>query len=292
MFNRHALSTLFSAAAVVVIATGSVATAAPILEYKFETLASTGGDVTPVVLFGATQSAAGTGVTGGLGLPESSIDRAYSSTGGSQRASHAADNDNIDGLVSFTISGWYKTGGLTGRIMHNPNEQEIIPGTSTLTLSVNSSNAGVSAASYPQNNQWAFFAITYDGTATLNNVKYYLGFRTDAEATAAGASSAAVSLLTTATRNSGTTNNGTGALIIGNRNNAGAFDRAFVGLLDNFRIDGTKTIGDTGGALTATALESRRLSDVSAVPEPTGLAMVAAASGLLAMRRRRHFATR
>jgi hypothetical protein len=281
----YRLLALTSCAAPAAILTASVASAAPILEYQFETLASTGTDTTPVTLLsGAAQSAAGTGVTGGLGLPMSPTDRAFSGTTGSSRAAQSADNDSIDGLVSFTLSGWYKTSALGGRFLHNPSDFELIPGAGSLTLSVDSANASAGGA-FPQNNEWSFFAITYDGTQTAGNVKYYAGYRTDAEAQAAGAASAGVQLVATASRNAGPTNDNTGALLIGNRNNAGAFDRAYVGLLDNLRIDGSKAAGDAGGALTLAELDARRLGDVTVVPEPVGLPAVAVASGLLAARR-------
>lgn len=276
-----------SLAFVAFVVVASPLAAAPILEYTFETNASTGTDTTAISYFnGAGASAPGAGVTGGLGLASSATDRAYSSgTQGGAHARHTADNNNIDALASFTISGWYRVATAPGgRIVQNFDGMELIGG-ANLTMNVDAVNAASTGNTYAAADTWVFFAIAYDGTQTANNLKFYRGFRNDAEAQAVGAAGAALTLVTTVTNNRGTTNDNSGPLAIGNR--LGGFggvstpDRPFQGLLDNLRIHGSKT--DASGALASADLESLRANDV---PEPAAIALLGLGALLMLPRRR------
>ncbi|MDB5296172.1 MAG: anchor protein [Phycisphaerales bacterium] len=284
-------------AAAVGIMAGAAA-AAPIVEYRFDASdgstpplsASTGTDATPIrIQSPAVVGAAGSGVSGQVG------DRAFANatvtgsspvTGG--RADHAADDNAIDALASFTISVWLRSPTAvalsSGRIMENVSGTagQLIQFSSVgnVQLQVNGNAAGNLADSgnfYSATQTWMFFAVTYDGTATANNVKFYRGFRNAAEA---GGGSPSVALVNTLSINQGAVGSENVALNVFNRS---ANDRTLVATADNFRIDGTQTAGNAAGALTLAQLEAYRAADV--VPEPAvGGALATAAVGLLARR--------
>ena len=234
-------------------ATGSAAGTAPAL-----------GIVSPAVI-----GANGTGVSGVASdralnnAAATSMGGTVNSSGG--RGTHAADFDTIDGLLKFTVSGWFKTdstatlggnailvanrSGVAGFDLHgDPN----VPG--NLILAVD--NGSNSSAGFGTTQQWVNFAVTYDGTILQPgpNVFFY-----------AGGINAPLTLV-----GSGTNTNGAGndpasdetmPLSIGSRVLFGTTDAdPFDGLLDNIRIwDDVQPLAN---------LQSLRLSDVGAVPEP------------------------
>src|SRR5206468_1225590 len=101
-------------------------------------------DATPVQLNGAGLGPDGSGVSGHSG------DRAFvnvlvGTTGG--RANHAADDNAIDTLTSFTVSGWLKSNGTSalssGRIMENASGVLILfTGAGTYQVQVDGNTAG------------------------------------------------------------------------------------------------------------------------------------------------------
>mgnify|MGYP005845027811 CR=1 FL=1 len=279
------------------------AAAAPILEYRFDgtgtSAASTGTNTTPLLFLNAAGVAAdlhgapGSGVTGGLGLATSATDRAFDNsaatamgnigTGG--LATHAADLDAIDGFTSFTLSGWFRTAGTApyngfARLFVNRNATN---GFHLLAGDVGGemrpavdANEAADVAGWADTQTWVFFAMTYNGTLTSNNVNLYKGYRNSAEA----GGSPNVSLVSTITINSGPVGNDTAVLQVGNRT---ARDRPFDGFLDNFRIHGTQTANDASGALTLAQLEAIRFADMNPIPEasPAWLLTLAAAAALM-----------
>lgn len=231
-----------SSFAALAIATAT-ASAAPILEYKFENMASTGSNSTAIrfttnnsitPILGTLSS----GVTGDLtGSPTFGNDRAYDNSavtsttaisGRAETTNLAAngpqDVDDIDGLRSFTVSMWFKAQQSGGRLA-NDDSFELL------------SNGGINGAAanptqFADLNKWYFYAITYDGDLASNNVKIYRGFR---NATEAGGAAEVTNVFTTNISGGGTRPTGTFALLIGNRH-AGGSDRPFDGWIDNFRI--------------------------------------------------------
>jgi hypothetical protein len=257
---------------------GAPAFGQTILFYDFNetgtTAASQGSSPTAVTMrndAGAAtdlHSADAGGVSGNAG------DRSFQNTVPSDHGSAAsaatnsskadqADNDAIDALTSFTVSGWVKTenwsalSGKTPRIAFNHdgtangfNVQFLSGSPGDLKLEVDSlttpspveASSGTSGL-YSAKSTWIFFAVRYDGTQTTGNVDFYRGFRNDAEAAAAGAGSAAVQLVasaglgcTTCTLNRGPVNQEAVGLEIGNRTEAGVTNRPFDGFIDNLRI--------------------------------------------------------
>jgi hypothetical protein len=186
--------------------------------------------------------------------------------------------DGIDNLASFTLQGWFKTVpgqtlGEFARLIDNHNDQvspqggfELYGGRNVngpvdpgkLTLLLDGSELSTTSASYQEQNTWVFFGVSYDGTLTSNNVKFYKGTTTSS-----------VVLIDTLTLNKGTVNNEPTGLGIGNRDRRPSIpnqirDRPFDGFLDNMRIFGTPT--GKGGVLSLSELEALRVRDVSNLP--------------------------
>lgn len=198
-------------------------------------------------------------------------DRSFQNTAPSDHGSAASaatngfradqlDDAAVDGLTSFTISGWFRTedwtalDGKTPRLVENHdgsngfNLQFLSGSAGDLKLEVDSTStpSPTEASSgtgglYAGKHTWIFFAVRYDGTASVDNVSFYRGFRNDVEAAELGAASAAVELVaagslgcTTCTLDRGAVNDDTAGLVVGNRN---ALARPFDGFLDDIRID-------------------------------------------------------
>jgi hypothetical protein len=240
----------------------------PLAEYKFNETGtsanSTGTDTTALQLFNAVgtatdlHSADATGITG---LPG---DRALDLTAATGMGSgytgpyskHGADDDNLDTLKSFTVTGWLKTAGSASITSgaHLVRQEAAVNGpgffvvsdslAGRLVCNVDSTSASC-PVTYGGTQQWVFFAVTYDGTQTANNVKFYVGSPTSA-----------TTLAYTNTIDRGTVDENTAPLYVGNSPSA---DRPFDGLLDNIRIFGSKT--DATGALTQTQVETVRAGD-------------------------------
>lgn len=262
------------------IAGGTLAGSAPTL-----TLQVNGG--TPTDL----HSASGTGVSGLPGDRAFNNSASVSMGGNGGRAIHASDFDGIDGLASYTWSGWFN---VATQVTNNARFMEsrstgqgwllFATGASGLmNLQLNGVSAAVSTAGYGLNaNQWVFFAVTYDGTLASNNVNFYKGTT----------STPVVQIGSTVSLNGGTVINDSAALVIGNSTSTGSplgFNRAFDGFLDNMRIHGA---ADNSGVLSLGDLEALRAADV--IPEPStvslGLAGMLALSALAWRRKARQAA--
>jgi len=271
------------------------ATAQTILHYDFNetgtTAASQGSNATPVTMRNDAGTATDLHSAEARGVSGQAGDRSFQNTAVSDHGSAAnaatngfradqADNDPIDGLTSFTISGWFKTdnwstlSGKTPRLVENHdgsngfNLQFDTDSDGDLKLEIDSeaseSNSGTSGL-YGAKNTWVFFAVRYDGTSSSNNVQYYRGFRNDAEAAAAGASSAAVQLVAgncaSCTLDRGPVNPDTAGLVIGNRDE---LSRPYDGFIDDIRID--------SGLTALSTLETYRSGALA--PDPITVAYV------------------
>ena len=276
------------------------ALAQTVLYYDFNetgtTAASQGSSTTAVTLRNDAGTATDLHSSDARGVSELPGDRSYQNTGPNLHGSLAsaatngfradqADNNAIDALTSFTISGWVKTenwntlNAATPRIVFNHdgsangfNLQFYSGSQGDLKLEVDSTAApevySGTTGLYSAKNTWIFFAVRYDGNSTSGNVDFYRGFRNDAEAVAAGAGSAAVQVVasaglgcTTCTLNRGPVNQEAIGLVIGNRTGG---DRPYDGFIDNIRID--------SGLTPLATLEAYRNAAVA--PDPVAISYV------------------
>jgi len=111
-------------------------------------------------------------------------------------------------------------------------------------------------------NKWFDWAFTYDGTQTTNNLKLYMGTKTDA-----------MQLVGTMNSGLGTLASGGNGFALNDNGNGGP--GTFKGLQDNLRID--------SAVLSMGELEAQRQAD--AVPEPATLSLLF--MGALALMKRR-----
>lgn len=241
-----------------------------VVEYRFNatgtTTPSTGWDPTTVVFKDGNgnvvdlHGVAGSGVSG-LAADLAFDNRASDQAGFGGRAEQTVDDDNVDAFTSVTFQGWMRSNdppsvtGNLGRLFDKADgfagggghEVDWNAGVIHMSMIGQTSNAEVySPASYFSANQWIFFALTYDGSATTNNVRFYRG-----------TTSTSVQLVATASMNGGTAKNATQTMSLGNGSNG---VRAFDGLLDNMRMFAAPA--GNGGVLTQSQLESLRLADV------------------------------
>jgi len=232
-------------------------------------------------------SPAGSGVTEGLGLPESARDRAFDNraagvggTGFDGRGSYADQphNADLDDLKSFTLCTWYKapsplgftavgtlfstmtdvagadTSGVALALVSGPGAD----GLCSAELRVNFSSRSTTGRPFPTTaGKWVFIAVTYDGTASTDNVKLYRGYRSQDEA---GTQSPIVTLVGTLTIDQGSVAPSSTRFHLGNRILGSRW--RFDGYLDNARVYGSKT--DASGVLDAEDLDEIRKSDLSA----------------------------
>lgn len=281
-----------------------------LLEYRFNetgTTANAGGSLSgtaPQLTMQTTTTVGGTNAPGtptdlhsanGGGVSGTTGDRAFdntitTSTGSGGRAVHGttgtnvSDFDGIDGLQSFTLQGWFNaSAGAGGRIMENRASNagwQLLYSGGALSFEVDAATGASSARSLIEFNTtdtWIFFAVTYDGSLTANNVNFYKG-TLDSPVALVGS---------TLSLNQGAATNEGSRLILGNGASAGnGFERGFDALLDNVRIYGAAS-GNTG-ALNQASLEQIRSFD--AVPEPSSwtalMGGVAMLTGLCRIRRR------
>ena len=238
--------------------------------------------VANIVGAGASRGGPGSGVSG------LDFDRAFDNSGpssiiGGGRAQNPGDYDQIDGLTSFTVAGWFRLpedadsigaqAGLVNNITTQVNRPTggfgVTGGTvrdsGTLRLLVNAQTPNVESdpGTYDEVGEYVNFAVTYDGTTGA--VQFYKGLTDEA-----------ISLVDTATLNAGAVRDENEPLTIGvNTFGSSLTSSGFNGLIDNVRIWDFVVSADT--------LETVRQGDV--IPEPASLAVIA--FGGLMLRRRR-----
>ncbi|EMI28449.1 choice-of-anchor Q domain-containing protein [Rhodopirellula europaea] len=215
-------------------ASGSAANAAgdPMLNFNAN------GNTNPADLHGGS----GSGVSG------EADDLAFDNTASSgffnaAGAQHSADFDAIDTLEAFTLSGWFQlpSGGNSIGNQDGLIENGSLSGSnqggfrlragaannaSTLRLTVDGTTVE-SDAVYTETGEYVFFAVSYDGTATNDNVKFFKG-----------TSAMDVALVSTHSLNAGPVNDVAAPLVVG-KTPQSFFFNPFNGLLDNIRIDGS-----------------------------------------------------
>lgn len=248
-----------------------------ILEYGFNSAGSkqpgTGTTAATLEVKGSTGSSvdlimgAGTGVSGRL--DDRALDFTSVSPTGSGPLVLGGNIESLNGLTSFTISGWAKDGmkpsGYSAILIRNYQFGGSTGFALTLTGTQLSLRIGDEII-YGSGNfdftssEWKFWAVTFDGAA--KEVIFYFG---GTEGTIAASVKA-----TTKTSTGVTSAN----LVIGN-NEQGTF--GFHGVLDNVRIHGS--------ALDAAELTAMRNVDV--IPEPSQIALaIGGVIGLFALNRR------
>lgn len=180
-------------------------------------------------------------------------------TGGVARG--AKDVPELDGLRSLTVTGWLrhaaKSPGSTGARILNKGDAfcgfEVMwgghPTGGGLRLTVN----GKSADSPPKLwadavSEWVFFAVTWEGDASTNNVHFYHG-EMNSPAKLVGMATLAQTLAT----------NSAYAVSIGNAGQK-ELTRPFKGWMDHVRVFGSQD--DASGALKPPEIEALRASDV------------------------------
>jgi hypothetical protein len=195
----------------------------------------------------------------------------------------------MDALASFTITGWLNTSALTGsngnildlyntsgetaegiRLTYSLSSDGSV---GTLQLRINGETyvSSTGGGTFYSGGEWVFFAVTYDGTTTTDNLVYYIGSEEDSVVVNATRDSSEGSIAFTDTD-----------LTLGNVEDWNA--RPFDGMLDNIRMFGSTT--DGSGALSLSEIEAYRSTDV--IPEPSESATIlGGALLLLALFRRR-----
>lgn len=298
-FRALGRSSLWGLAGALVLAATPVE-AATILHYTFNetgnTAPSIGTNTTAVTMRNDAGTATDLHGPAGSGVTGITADRAFANLGPNTHGSAAstatngfradqADLNAIDQLQSFTLSGWFKTettdalAGKTPRLFWNHNDStagfnlQFFSGSEDLKLDVddNATFVNTTGNQYADKQAWVFFAVTYDGTVASNNIKFYKGYRTDAEAKLGTTQTTAqTKLISTHTLNRGTVGSESIGLVLGNRT---AGDRPFDGYLDEMRIDGGS--GATN-ALTLAQIEAIRVTAVN-LPEPSSIVLAALA---------------
>ncbi len=223
------------------------------------------GSGAPTLNFNANNSTNAADLHGepGSGASGDDNDRAFDNTssGGlfnAAGAQHAADFDAIDTLDAFTLSGWFRladgaesigrqdalieNGSLSGS---NRGGFRLRAGTvtnaSTLRLEVNGREVESSPV-FTETGEYVFFAVSYDGTSSADNVQFYKG-TTESD----------VVLVDTLSINAGAVNDVNQPLVIGKTPQAFFFN-PFSGLLDNIRIDGSALTADALSFIRADAI--------------------------------------
>jgi hypothetical protein len=256
----------------------------PIVEFKFDETgpnAPSTGVATNAARFlvGATTSRDfhSTDRRGISGLPgdrafDNSVSSGMGSSGDGGRAV-ISDVDAADDLLSLTLQGWFRAEGAgindLARLITKQASSSgfLLLGTGgDLQLEINNTGTTSTGTRYADAGDWVYFAVTYDGTATANNVRFYKGTRTNS-----------VILLETRTLNQGRALANAASITIGNANSDGSLMRPFDGRLDDVRVFGDKL--NSSGALTLQQLEWLRNKDVQNLSEPVTLSATHA-SGL------------
>lgn len=219
-------------------------------------------------------SSLGAGVGGGYAFDNTSATAMGSAgTGGKLMAINAGI---FSGLTQFTVTGWYNAASATsssGARLFSTNDGKaalFFANSSGLTVEVRAAGAGAnlsassSASTFTAVNQWVFFAVTYNGSATSSNVRFYSG---------TGSVAGSVVGAGTSTANAGTLDTTSTTFNLAGRG-ATNFDRPFDGLMDDFRV--------YSGLLDATAIEAIRLDGItSPVPEPSSAALLVGAGAMV-----------
>lgn len=256
-FNRRAVFVISIMCLLVLRISVCADEKSPIYEYKFNdsgvTAESTGTNNEPLLLYKGAERA-DIRTDGGFGVSGSLSDRALDCTKDSNGmwgwAVHEKDFDEIDGLKSFTLQGWYKlperaylTPG--GRFFENEKDFRLTGWSTRLSFTVGGTNIRSESFHAHNNTEWTFFAVTFDSELAENNVHFYTGSKTEP-----------VRLINSATIND-IAPNSNWRLRIGAISGS---DSPINVYLDNMRVFGSKD--SNNGVLTIDELEKLRYGDV------------------------------
>lgn len=257
----------------------AVHAATPILEYDFNdsgtSTSSSGSTSYELEMYdsGGTSSAADLHGNSGSGVSGLAGDYAFDNTdatgmgtngvGGAARGTGILSD--LSGLQSLTITGWFNAASLITdypNILGNIEDGEkgfLLTGNNgRLSLQVNTSAYVSGGGVYNTTNEWVFFAVSYDGTVSSDNLTYYVGDM-----------NTSVTVETLRSLDQGAIAGSANPFTIGNVA-TGSTIRPFDGLLDDIAIYGSKL--DASGVLSLSEIEQIRLSSI---PEPS------ATSGLI-----------
>lgn len=216
-------------------------------------------------------SAGGTGVSGLAG--DRALDlTAAASMGGDGPRQDIGNLAAVNGLSSFTIAGWFKTAG-SDPLGGPARLVEFETGSAgfklwaantsgAMALTVNGANNTSTVSgngTFGQTSEWVFFAVTYDGTSSTNNVNFYAGNLTSSPVLAANL-----------TFDEGLVNSVPGDVYLTVGNNQYA-SRGFDGWMDNFAIYGSTSNGS--GAISFSDITAKYNADL--IPEPSVISLVA-----------------
>lgn len=179
------------------------------------------------------------------------------------RAQTSSGIEDIDELKSFTISFWFKAPEQPageGRIFEKAGNFALMAMSDangsylTLWFPPKGHNTQRATIKFSEVNEWVFVVITYDGTITSNNIKFYKGKLNER-----------VQLVATDSRTDPAPGRPTSKLSIcespGNYYDPSpTFSRPFRSFLDNFRIYGDKSASE--GCLSMQQLEQLRIMDI------------------------------
>jgi hypothetical protein len=263
------------------------ASATLIVDYDFNDNASgihansTGSVTTPLTLYSSSSTQAnirgadGSGVSGQAGdyaLDIGSTTDAMGSqatTGGQARTLVNATDfaASIGSLSSFTVTGWFKSSSqlnFSTQLFALGSSAIVVRSGNTagnLSLTVNNVAVGETTGAnvFGTTNEWVFFAVTYDGTSTTDNLIFYGG-------TVGGSVSVIATLSST---NGGMTQPSSASLFVS------PSIRPYDGYMDNIRLYGSAS--DATGALSASAVQGVY---ASAIPEPSASSMALVIGGL------------
>ncbi len=304
LHKAHRLSAwLLSGTMFIGMSISDLTAATPIVEFNYNqtgtSASNTGSSGGTSTLYDSNNVATDLHSADGTGVSGLSGDRAFDLTAStgignaspSQNAGYIAD---INQLMSFTLTGWYNTAGSaeiqsgTRLVDFTGDGSKLNAGfvlwssvTGSLVLNVNGTNSGNSDGGtlFSSTNTWVFYAVTYDGTAATDNLKFYAGTDSNSPTLAATMD---LNTGTVASISSGTPAND--ALVIGNnwyRN------RGFDGLMDNITIYGSKS--NSSGVLDLSAIDTIYDNNLANIPEPSvvSLAALAGAALFVGLKRRR-----
>jgi len=270
-------------------------TAAPIVEYSYNetgtSVSNSGSAGGSSTLYNATHTATDLHSANGTGVSGLSGDRAFDLTsspgvGSAGPYQKAGFISGIDSLKSFTLTGWFNTGknatiASGARLIDFTGETandgfvlwSSVAGALTLNVNGNASSSSSGNGTFGTENAWVFFAVTYDGTASTNNLKFYAG-TTDTDPI----------LASTQTLNEGTVGSvgSSSPLVIGNNFYT---NRGFDGYMDNITVFGSKA--DATGVLDLTAIQTVYDNNLANIPEPGIVSLLALAGMSLALARSR-----
>lgn len=288
---RKSLSYL--SAPVLTLAIASSASAALRLQYTFDESSGNAEDSVDTATFPAADGILQGGATRITNTPSGAgfaVDLITNeATSGYAHVNTAGDVPKLDSLSQFTLSTWINLddpGAGSDRLMSKQAGDAVFSG---FMWNINNPVAGGTRANGDVNtglfvggttgfafatsdadvnllDKWVFMAVTYDGTQTADNARFYVG----------GLNTPVTQLGSTRTINAGPTADADTRFGVGFTDGAPTADTSPNGFFDDVRVyDNTLSLAE---------LEAVRLSNV---PEPTALSVLAlAGAGFLARRRR------